>query len=105
MVKPHIRPLLHDELLKQGFTSEQADEMLDMAYAAGREMKVARLEEENKRMRDLLERLVDEDECWFDHHGGCQAHGFLSLKPGEMCPNAEAKQILGRDTDPAEGSA
>lgn len=43
----------------------------------------------------LLESLTDRDDCWFDHDGGCQAHGYLSLKPGEMCPHAEAKQLLG----------
>lgn len=44
--------------------------------------------------RDLLDALTDPDECWFDHHGGCQAHGFLSLEPGERCPHAEAREIL-----------
>lgn len=44
--------------------------------------------------RELLEALVDGDECYFDHHGGCQAHGYLSLRPGELCPQAELKQIL-----------
>lgn len=43
---------------------------------------------------ELLEDLVDQDECWFDHHGGCQAHGYLSLEPGERCPHAEAKELL-----------
>ena len=42
----------------------------------------------------LLAALVDRDDCWFDHHGGCQAHGFLSLQPGELCPHAEAKVLL-----------
>lgn len=45
---------------------------------------------------DLLRSLVDEDNCWFDHHGGCQAHGFLSLEPGQLCPHEEAKQLLAR---------
>mgnify|MGYP001575933990 FL=1 len=42
----------------------------------------------------LISSLVDDDECSFDHHGGCQAHGFLSLEPGEMCPNEEAKRLI-----------
>jgi hypothetical protein len=41
--------------------------------------------------------LVDTEPCWFDHHGGCQAHGFLSLEPGEKCPHAEAKELLGME--------
>lgn len=44
----------------------------------------------------LLRDLVDADDCWFDHHGGCQAHGYLSLEPGERCPQAEAKELLAR---------
>jgi len=44
--------------------------------------------------RDLLDSLIDADECWFDHHGGCQAHCYLSLEPGELCPMQEAKNLL-----------
>lgn len=39
---------------------------------------------------DLIGCLRDDGECWFDHHGGCQEHGFLSLKEGEQCPHAQA---------------
>ncbi|UYM26604.1 hypothetical protein SEA_BAUER_55 [Arthrobacter phage Bauer] len=39
----------------------------------------------------LIRDLSDRDECWFDHHGGCQAHGYLSLEAGETCPQADAK--------------
>lgn len=42
----------------------------------------------------IIADLVDEDNCWFDHHGGCLAHGFLSLEPGEKCPHQEAKELL-----------
>lgn len=45
---------------------------------------------------DVAKRLIrdftDPDDCWFDHSGGCQAHGYLSLEPGELCPHAEAKR-------------
>lgn len=43
---------------------------------------------------DLLESFVDEDECWFDHHGGCQAHGYISLTQGDECPQHELKRRL-----------
>jgi hypothetical protein len=43
--------------------------------------------------REIRE-LTDPDPCWLDHRGGCQAHGYLSLKPGEVCPHAEAKELL-----------
>lgn len=39
----------------------------------------------------LVSDLTDPDGCSYDHHGGCQAHGYLSLKPGELCPQLEAK--------------
>ena len=45
---------------------------------------------------ELLPSFVDDDPCWFDHHGGCQAHGYLSLEPGQRCPQAELKALLGR---------
>ena len=44
--------------------------------------------------RDLLESLVDDGECHFDHHGGCQEHMYLSLEPGEKCPQQELKDLL-----------
>jgi hypothetical protein len=43
---------------------------------------------------DLIRDLIDEGVCWFDHHGGCQEHGYLSLEPGQKCPHAEAKEVL-----------
>jgi microcystin degradation protein MlrC len=42
--------------------------------------------------RRLIREFTDPDPCWFDHHGGCQAHGYLTLQPGELCPHAEAKR-------------
>lgn len=44
--------------------------------------------------RALLEALRDDDECWFDHHGGCQAHNYLGLEPGEVCPQRQLKDFL-----------
>lgn len=43
---------------------------------------------------DLLESLVDGGDCSFDHHGGCQEHGYLSLEQGELCPQEELKQLI-----------
>lgn len=45
-------------------------------------------------LRGLLAELVDPDPCWFDHNGGCQAHGYISLQPGQTCPVQDAKSIL-----------
>lgn len=44
--------------------------------------------------RELLESLVDNEPCWLDHGGGCQAHGYISLQPGELCPQYELQQLL-----------
>jgi hypothetical protein len=49
----------------------------------------------------LLEEITDSEECWFDHHGGCQAHGFLGLQPGELCPVRDAQQTIRAYTDNA----
>lgn len=44
---------------------------------------------------DLIERFgIDPAPCSFDHDAGCQAHGYLSLGPGEKCPQQEAKDLL-----------
>ena len=42
---------------------------------------------------DLIRDLTDEDDCSFDHHRGCQAHGYLHLE-GRKCPHQEAKELL-----------
>lgn len=42
-------------------------------------------------LRELLADLTDPDECWFDHHGYCQAHGWMQTDP--PCPHARAKQL------------
>jgi hypothetical protein len=47
---------------------------------------------EQKALR-LLAELVDPDDCWFDHNGDCQAHGFV-LEPGEICPNMQTRTLL-----------
>jgi hypothetical protein len=43
---------------------------------------------------DLLESLVDSGACQFDHHGGCQGHGYISLSHDDVCPQAELKALL-----------
>lgn len=45
----------------------------------------------------LLERLVDGpqgEDCDIDESGGCQEHGFLSLRSGQECPWAEVKRLV-----------
>lgn len=56
---------------------------------------VSALREAIEKARELIEELVDPDNCWFDHNGGCQAHGYISLLPGEKCPVRDAKDWLG----------
>ena len=53
------------------------------------------MQEREAHLRQLVRDMTDPGKCWFDHHGGCQEHGYLDLKPGELCPHAEAKQLLG----------
>ena len=47
---------------------------------------------------DLAQSLCDTEPCWFDHHGGCQAHGYLSLQPGEICPQEELRRAIDEAT-------
>jgi len=53
-------------------------------------------------LRRLLDAIVEDSDCRFDHHGGCQEHGFLWLEQGEVCPNHEARELLSR-TQQGEG--
>lgn len=55
------------------------------------------MREREEQLRQLVQDMVDPDPCAFDHRGGCQAHGYLILKPGEKCPHAEAKELLEGD--------
>lgn len=41
---------------------------------------------------ELLLDLTDPDPCWFDHHGYCQAHGWMATD--RRCPHARAKELL-----------
>jgi hypothetical protein len=43
---------------------------------------------------EILKDIVSEEDCRFDHHGGCQEHGYLILKSGEECPQAAAKRFI-----------
>ena len=44
----------------------------------------------------VLGDIVDETPCRFDHHGGCQEHGYLSLENGEECPQGRAQRLIHR---------
>lgn len=81
-------------------TTEAARDRYQKAWEAAEEAwrdATARAEQAEALLRDL----ADPDPCVHDHHGGCQAHGYLSLQPGERCPHAEAKEHLAALTPPA----
>lgn len=47
---------------------------------------------------DLLrDHVVDDEQCQFDHHGGCQTHGDLDLQPGGTCYMVRARRLIARD--------
>ena len=48
--------------------------------------------EENYEIKQILKQFIDDSPCDFDHHGGCQSHGFLGCK--WSCPMEKAKVIL-----------
>lgn len=40
----------------------------------------------------LIGDLTDPGDCWYDHHGYCQEHGWFATTP--RCPHARAKDVL-----------
>lgn len=71
-----------------------AEHVADAILAAFPVLSRATAPDEAEKVKQMVRDLIDPDDCWFDHHGGCQTHVYLSLKPGELCPHAEAKQWL-----------
>lgn len=45
-----------------------------------------------ERAEALVAELVDEGECWFDHHGNCQEHYVFG--DNVTCPHKAAKALL-----------
>lgn len=89
-VAPHVALL--GGVVSIHVADTQAGRLADLVRRAGL---LEQREAERDRLLDLLDCFVnDGDPCSFDHHGGCQAHGYLSLEPGEKCPHAEAKELL-----------
>lgn len=58
--------------------------------------RVRELEEENTRLRVLVDDFTDPDPCHYDHHGYCQAHMWFATEP--RCPHARARDIAKEDT-------
>lgn len=69
--------------------------------AADRERLIA----ERDTYRDLAKELYDDEPCSFDHHGGCQAHGWLEPGPGEECPDGRAQRLFEGGNDDANDQA
>lgn len=57
------------------------------------EKKVTALPSSAVGLLEELEQYSDE-ECQFDHNGGCQSHMYFGLGPGELCPHYEAYKLL-----------
>ncbi|WP_346921316.1 hypothetical protein [Glutamicibacter creatinolyticus] len=75
-------------------TAETEGQLYALHRAHVAEVLETHQQEREAQLRQLVRDMTDPDPCWFDHHGGCQAHGYLELKPGELCPHDEAKQLL-----------
>lgn len=56
------------------------------------DVKLAEILAEVAHLRELVHDLIDPGECWFDHHGYCQEHGWMETEP--PCPHARAKEAL-----------
>lgn len=56
---------------------------------------------QNSRVLDealnIIEALISEEDCRFDHKGDCQEHGWFNLRVNnEKCPHEEARELLAR---------
>ncbi|TYB71189.1 hypothetical protein FXF51_01765 [Nonomuraea sp. PA05] len=52
---------------------------------------------------ELLDALSDPEPCYFDHDGGCQAHGPTFTYP--RCPHAHARELLATTREEPEDHA
>lgn len=43
-------------------------------------------------LMQLVDEMRDPDPCWYDHHGYCQAHGWMETDP--RCPHARAGDLF-----------
>lgn len=74
-----------------------------MVYEYPDEVVMARAEAHRQQVNDLAEavnllgQLTDAEDCSFDHHGDCQAHGFFDLT-GCLCPHQAAKNLIAKIT-------
>ena len=67
----------------------QREETVAIEQAAGELSLSSRLEEIEKILWVFIE---GEDDCWYDHHGYCQAHGWLHTEPS--CPVKRAREYF-----------
>ena len=65
----------------------------DAEFIAAAPRLVKELADRIEAAESLLRELVDTDDCWFDHNGDCQAHGFFD----GPCAHEQAKQFLGAE--------
>jgi len=59
-----------------------------------------------KEIIELLKDLEDPEPCELDHHGNCQAHGWVDMKefpPARKCPQKRLKKILYKEKTDAVG--
>jgi len=81
-----------EETFSETALEAATDDALRDAWDRGYATATEGLKEVLEAAARLIRELTDPEDCQFDHHGGCQAHGYLSLGPGEVCPQLEAKE-------------
>lgn len=70
------------------FVENLTDRHDALRVIADKDATITALRAEVAGLREALEGLIDEDPCWYDHHGYCQAH-FVT-NPCEMAIAREA---------------
>ncbi|NED75328.1 hypothetical protein G3I51_23995 [Streptomyces sp. SID9944] len=76
---------------------------LVLAALVGDEAAATETQADSTALLELVKDFLDPDPCAFDHHGYCQAHGYLGGEP-MSCPHGRARKLLSDLDESAAGA-
>lgn len=86
--RAHMRKV--DDALRKHLDTHTLIQAVTKAAEFRQERDQARAEKAD--LMQLVDDLRDPDPCWYDHHGYCQAHGWMETDP--RCPDARAAELF-----------
>ena len=75
--------------------TDSAQELLNKLGKVGSEE--FKLQARIKQLEELVDCLYDDNPCEYDHHGYCQAHGWMDKSPCPMKRIREIRASEGKD--------